>query len=504
MPIGIVLFTILLLWLALERHQFDFIYPLDDAYIHLAIAKNLILHGNWGMSPDQFHFSSSSPGYTLLLALGYGITGTNVWMPLLINGLVAVATWIWIYRIFPARKSIWTGVIFFLAPVPLLFLCGMEHLIQCSVCMLLLWKTTEYLDKETNNPWQILVFAFLAVLFRYEGLFLIVAISVLAILLQKKKFAALLMLAGTMPVLISGGLSLYAGGTFLPLSIWMKGHSPGVSVSELGQWLATGIGRLYDNPFILVLGIALLILAGAAAHRHKNWKNATTICCSIVLLNLIIHALFAEIGGYRYEAYLICMGILCIAQGVERNNFFDLFRLTVPSRFFILGAVALLLFPLLVRVVFFYINYPLATQNIYHQHIQMAKFLQQYDSDSRIAVNDIGAVSFFTKVQLLDLLGIANEEVASLRKQNQYSANEVLRISTQQKIRLAVVHEEWVGIYLPENWQKIASWTIPDNFICAFETVSWYAVNPEETERLRQALKEFEPSLPKGISVEYH
>ena len=34
------------------------VYAVDDAYIHMAVAKNLARHGIWGCTP--FHFSSSS------------------------------------------------------------------------------------------------------------------------------------------------------------------------------------------------------------------------------------------------------------------------------------------------------------------------------------------------------------------------------------------------------------------------------------------------------------
>ena len=38
------------------------IYALDDAYIHMAVAKTLASHGIWGCTP--FHFSSSSSSQT--------------------------------------------------------------------------------------------------------------------------------------------------------------------------------------------------------------------------------------------------------------------------------------------------------------------------------------------------------------------------------------------------------------------------------------------------------
>src|SRR5438132_223114 len=45
-----------------------FTYPLDDAYIHLAVAKNLAAHGVWGVTQHGFTFANSSLAWPLLLA----------------------------------------------------------------------------------------------------------------------------------------------------------------------------------------------------------------------------------------------------------------------------------------------------------------------------------------------------------------------------------------------------------------------------------------------------
>ena len=43
-------------------------YPLDDTFIHMQIAKNLAFHHTWGIVPGEFASASSSLLYTLILA----------------------------------------------------------------------------------------------------------------------------------------------------------------------------------------------------------------------------------------------------------------------------------------------------------------------------------------------------------------------------------------------------------------------------------------------------
>lgn len=43
-----------------------YVYPLDDAYIHLAVAKNFAIHHVWGITEYQFSSTSSSPLFTFI------------------------------------------------------------------------------------------------------------------------------------------------------------------------------------------------------------------------------------------------------------------------------------------------------------------------------------------------------------------------------------------------------------------------------------------------------
>jgi len=58
-----------LLYISIYQNGNHMVYSLDDAYIHMAMAKNLAIDGIWGVSKYEFASSSSSILWTALLAL---------------------------------------------------------------------------------------------------------------------------------------------------------------------------------------------------------------------------------------------------------------------------------------------------------------------------------------------------------------------------------------------------------------------------------------------------
>jgi hypothetical protein len=67
-------------------------FPLDDSWIHVRFAQNLA--GGYGFSynPGELASSTTGPLWTLVLALGYGLTGEYLWTAAVLNGLFCWAT----------------------------------------------------------------------------------------------------------------------------------------------------------------------------------------------------------------------------------------------------------------------------------------------------------------------------------------------------------------------------------------------------------------------------
>jgi hypothetical protein len=54
------------------------------------------------------------------------------------------------------------------------------------------------------------------------------------------------------------------------------------------------------------------------------------------------------------------------------------------------------------------------------------------------------------------------------------------------------------------HWKKVASWDIPYNNSSFSDSVSFFAVDPAERDRLAEHLRSFQPQLPNGVIVRYY
>jgi hypothetical protein len=146
-----------------------------------------------------------------------------------------------------------------------------------------------------------------------------------------------------------------------------------------------------------------------------------------------------------------------------------------------------------------------ATRNIYEQQYQMALFLERYYADSTVALNDIGTSSLLSGAEILDLYGLASIDVARLRLARAYGPAAMARLASERDVDIAIVFDSWLADWggVPKEWTRVATWSIRNNIVCGDPIVTFYAVKPGETERLRENLRLFADRLPRGVRVEW-
>jgi hypothetical protein len=297
---------------------------------------------------------------------------------------------------------------------------------------------------------------------------------------------------------VYGAVSLAHGGYALPNPVLIKANLPGGSVGETIKLLTgyVALRRLFINAHLLVpvLAALLLLLRRGPAPRPL-----------LVLFVVVaaLHLTAADLGWfYRYEAYLVGLGVLALAaaggaaSGIGREWTGGGLRRSARA----LAAIALAVIcvgALADRGVRALLETPRATTNIYEQQYQMGRFLREAYPGASVAVNDIGAVNFLADLRCLDLMGLASADVAAHVRGGRYSPRTLEQLVRAHAVRVAVVYDTWIRV--PPGWRWAGAWTIRRNVVNGNATVSFYAVDPAEEGPLVQKLQRFAPRLPRSV-----
>jgi len=506
-----------------------FMYPLDDPFIHMQIARNLAFHGTWGINPGEFASASSSLLYTLLLSGLFKVFTAGVAIPFIINCITAVALLIvldrWLQRqgAGPRGRSWILLLVVFIVPLPVLIISGMEHTLQCLFTFLFITALGEWLEKgavSRRGLFWLLLYAILITAIRYEGLFLVAIACLILAFHSRWKAAFLLGAAGLLPVIIFGLYSLGKGSYFLPNSVLVKSESIPFSVGGMITFLNnilvnkwTVVKAQVKVPGVPPPGISLLaaqrlllLLPLGALLFRKQLREQVALRVFFLLMTggVLLHLALAATGWlYRYEAYLVMnvtMVIALLAYRWGRTVVADTNALERGYAWLLAFAV---FFPFVLRGAAAYSNIRQACVNIYQQQYQMAQFLKKYYDHDVVAANDIGAISYYSDIHMVDLWGLGDIDVARSRKKGYWTAAFLDSLARKRGVKLAIVYDDWFDPALTSGWKKVATWKVDNNVILGGDTVSFYAVGENSSEPLSENLHAFQHLLPVGVTVNY-
>lgn len=495
-----------------------FMYPFDDTFIHLTIADRL-LKGTWGINPGQFASASSSPLYTVVLAL-FRMFSKSALVPLVVNCLAGIGITLSLY--FWLRKqlvnSVAQGAIFllvvFFTPLPLMIVSGMEHTLQCLFSFLFIYYFSDWLQ-ETNTypegrriPSKILLFGVLASTIRYEGLFLI-AIACTLLLAYRRVFPAILLgIVSVLPLVVFGLISLAHGNYILPNSVLVKSGSFNNPdplrmiydiLFERLTFARNGLPALATQRLLIILPLIYLLFRRRLAPSYF-----------FILIFLfgaaILQLSFASTGYlYRYEAYLFFCSMVIIPVLFYKYGRSVLPKLdSIISKLVALVLVIFLFFPIVLRSVTALDKTVQACLNIFDQQYQMARFTNRFYNKGNVALNDIGAVGYYTDAHIVDLWGLASIEVAKSKKEHYWTPPFLDSLTAAEKVQYSIIYDSWFPDSISKTWSKAATWKIQNNIICGDSIVSFYAIDSAQKGLLQQRLHSFEPELPSSVEVKYY
>ena len=516
----------------LKRTEGVISYPLDDAFIHMALAKNLAFHGNWGINPYEFGSASSSIFYTLLLTVLFLVFRGGIIIPLLINVvagvllLITVNRWLRRQDISERPRFIILLLLIVITPLPILAITGMEHTLQCLFDFLFIfgfagwWEDARRSGSSTPFPTRLFVYSVLVTSIRFEGMFLVGFVCLILLYHRKIRLSVLLGIVALSPVILFGIFSVMKGSYFLPNSVLLKSESLRFTVRGIIDYLSNGIGQKLTvinhlrgkatfKPEIDLLATQQLLIilpVGFLLFRKYIGERISYVTILIILAaTTVLHLWFASTGWfYRYEAYLIfcsvaVLGVLFVKYGKfiwqERGK----------GDLLLAGLLAFaLFFPFVFRSSAAFDHAVTACVNINQQQYRMGQFLKKYYPETKVGFNDAGAISYYTGGDNLDLWGLGNIDVARSKKSGKCSPEFLYELSRKRDIKFAIVYDSWFSDTLLRHWDKVATWSIKNNVICGDSIVTFYAVDPTLKGDLKEKLQDFGPQLPESVGIKYY
>lgn len=493
----------ILTFLSLGQTDGHLLYTLDDPYIHMAIAKNFVTSGTWGVTQYEFSSCSSSPLWTFLISFFYFIFGTKIIIPFILNILFASFTAFVVVRFIEKHtdniflQTIIVLSVLFFGPFVSVVFTGLEHSMYTFFIALLIYYFFKIFEEQNNKKeiYTLFILLFLLTLSRYEGMF--VAVALFLIFLYKKRVLVAFgtLISALVPILVVGFISVSNGWYFFPNSVVLK--SP-VILNDFGSI----VGSIFNPNFFDLLWaykriLILLVISVIMFFINRKDKNSFAIKSSIFLFILVtlLHIQYAKLGSLlRYEMYIMVIGILVntisLIKFIKGKNK----KIKYPVIIFF----CLMLLPFSISTYKAMKDIPTGMTNIYQMQFQMSRFINKYYNNTTIALNDIGAVNYYCDIKCVDLWGLANKEVADYRRRQMYDSKKVFEINKINNTSIAIIFEAWFDKYggIPSDWLMAGKWTIPNNITCGADSLTFYATDSINYVKLTNSLKMFSKELP--------
>ena len=393
-------------------------FPLDDSWIHLHFARNLAEGHGFAYNPGRPVAGSTAPLWTLLLAAGALVAGASVLLAKVLGTTCALAAALLTRRAAlawgaPPSAALVAGIaLVWAGPIVWGALSGME------VTLAALLVAAVLLAHARRQPALTALLAAAAVSARPETAFLLPLLLVARpvtlprvaafVLIPAAALAPMVAFAyatvgapypATAAAKVEGGLIGWLGGVREPAAFMLLGR-PWAFVREWLAWL------WQTNP-LLPLAVPAIVVAWRSAGRALG----------VVALALLIHPLgMALLAPYRgpgfqegrYSIHLLPLAVVVLTAGFARS----------------LARWRALLLLWLVLAVWTWPaasqRYAWGVQNIEAMQVRLGHWVAANTSPrARLAVNDIGAIAWVSRREILDLMGLVTPEILPYRRQGE-------------------------------------------------------------------------------------
>lgn len=479
--------------LAIVRGTGGFEYPLDDVYIHLAMA-NQIANGGYGVNTGEFASAASSPLYPFLLAPFSGMD-VERFVPLLLNVLALGFAGALLGGAFAFAGLGVIGIaLAAFAPLALGMVTtaytGMENMLHGAASLMIvtgLWRAVRF----GEVGWLLIAGVVLAPALRLEGLALSLLAGGAVFLLGHRAWGMTLMVLGILPVAAFSLFLISLGLDPLPNSVVAKlassGADEGSALVRLWSRFSVNVGHHLSGKLLTFATVALILLSLRAQEpRYRIFGLAISAAG-------LAHLVFGSMGWMdRYENYALIsvVAALALLSGV----------LVQPVRLALVGAAVAI--GALVYVPNLWNGFLWNVRAMQLQQREMARFAEDF-AGVPVAVNDLGHVVWRNPHYVLDLYGLASKDALAARLSSD-GAEWVPPLIEERGVGLVMIYDGWLGDLVQPDWVKLGELNtlIPAAFIGGFR-VSFYATPNGDPKRLRAQIERWVDDLPPGATFDF-
>ncbi len=419
-------------------------FPLDDSWIHLHFARNLAEGAGFAYNPGRPVAGSTAPLWTLLIAAGVAIGGSPLWVAKALGVATTLASALLARRLALALSG--EASLGLLAGLGTLSLGRMAwgSLSGMEVGLAAMLVTGALLAHVREQEWIAALLSGLAVLSRPETV-LMVPLLLLARPLTGARVVGFL---GVVALLVapSVAFSLATVGTPVPATAAAKieGGLLGLLTGAREGWqdalvrrptefMGEWVSLLWEDhpllPFTIPIGLVVL---WRGRGRSLIWPAA------LLLLHPLGMALLAPYRGPtfqegRYSTHLAPLAVVAAVVGLSwaagRGR---CLKRWAPVVYLLLAV--LWLWPASLR-------YAGAVGEINAMQVHLGRWVERnLPKNARLALNDVGAITYFSRREVVDLMGLVTPEVIPYRREGDAG---VLRFLERQCPDYLIIFPSW-------------------------------------------------------------
>jgi arabinofuranosyltransferase len=417
-------------------------FPLDDSWIHLHFARNLAAGAGFSYNPGVPVAGSTAPLWTLLLGAGALVAGPTLVMAKAIGIATMLGAALLVRRaalawgatrdaaIVAAVALVWSGPVAWGAlsgmevPLALALVSGalLAHARGCVVVTAALAALAALARPEAILLIPLLALAGARLSVARAAVFATAAIVVLAPSVAFSLATVGAPVPATAAAKVEGGLLGWLGGVHEPLSRTFLLRPR----EFFGGW----VRWLWSTHWLLP--VTILPALALAWRRAGRLLGIPALVLVVQPLAMALLAPYREPGFQegRYSTHLLPVALVVLAVSAPRDGW--RLRRGILAGWLVLALLAL---PAAAD------RYAWGVQNINAMQVHLGRWVDGHlPREARIAVNDIGAIAFFSRRHVIDLMGLVTPDIIPYRREGERG---VIRYVTERCPDYAIVFPTW-------------------------------------------------------------